>query len=194
MPDFTYRSAGVRKDVTPPLASDVPDMLAREAGLTRAEATGHLLSRITFGTRPRDRERVQRVGAAAFLEDQLHPERIDDSVLEERLARFEVLRQDSGALVQKLVAQRKEGKREAMLKDAPPPPEGERVEQPMRPNAAKRDFTGRSSRASRCILRSKRSCRSGAIGRWRWCTRWVRPIPRARTATRRTSSSWARRV
>ena len=148
-------SRGVRKDVTPPLASDIPDMLAPEAGLTRAEATEHLLSRTTFGTRSRDRERVQRVGAAAFLEDQLHPERIDDSALEERLARFEVLRQDSGALVQKLVAQRKEGKREAMLKDAPPPPEGERVEQPMRPNAMKRDFTGQLSEAK--LLRAVES-------------------------------------
>jgi hypothetical protein len=66
-----------------------------------------------------------------------------------------VLRQDSGALVQKLVAQRKEGKREAMLKDAPPPPEGERVEQPMRSNAMKRDFTGQLSEAK--LLRAVES-------------------------------------
>jgi uncharacterized protein (DUF1800 family) len=95
---------------------------------------------------------VQRIGAAPFLEEQLHPEGIDDSALQVRLAPLEVLRQDSGELVQKLVAQRKESKHAAMLKDAPPPPDGERAEESMRPNASKRDLIRQLSEAK--VLRA----------------------------------------
>ena len=39
----------------------------------------HLLSRATFGPRPGDVARVRALGTAAWLEQQLHPERIDDT-------------------------------------------------------------------------------------------------------------------
>lgn len=48
----------------------------------------HLLQRATYGIRPGDVEEVLRIGRAAWLEHQLHPERIDDRRLESRLARF----------------------------------------------------------------------------------------------------------
>src|SRR5260370_42480787 len=84
-------SRGVRKDAGPPLAADVPETLARAGGLSQAETVEHLLSRATFGPRPQDRARVQRIGAAAFLEEQLHPQSIDDSALERRLPQVGVL-------------------------------------------------------------------------------------------------------
>ena len=46
----------------------------------------HLLNRVTFGPRPADVPRVERMGAKAFLEEQLHPERIDDSAVERKIA------------------------------------------------------------------------------------------------------------
>jgi uncharacterized protein (DUF1800 family) len=46
----------------------------------------HLLSRITYGPRPGEVERVGQLGWEAFLEQQLDPEQIDDSALERRLA------------------------------------------------------------------------------------------------------------
>ncbi|HJQ23193.1 MAG TPA: DUF1800 domain-containing protein, partial [Blastocatellia bacterium] len=46
----------------------------------------HLLNRATFGPRPGDVERVRQVGIARFLDEQLHPEAIDDSELDKRLA------------------------------------------------------------------------------------------------------------
>jgi uncharacterized protein (DUF1800 family) len=51
----------------------------------------HFLNRATFGARPQDLDAVRRDGVAAFLDRQLHPERIDDGALETRLAGFETL-------------------------------------------------------------------------------------------------------
>ena len=46
----------------------------------------HLLHRATYGPRPENIEAVLTVGIADWLDRQLHPERIDDSALEPRLA------------------------------------------------------------------------------------------------------------
>jgi uncharacterized protein (DUF1800 family) len=46
----------------------------------------HLLDRMTFGARAADVERVKQIGVAAFVDEQLHPERIPDPALERRLA------------------------------------------------------------------------------------------------------------
>jgi uncharacterized protein (DUF1800 family) len=48
----------------------------------------HLLERATFGARPRDVATVLRMGPRAWLDRQLHPERIDDSRAESRLSAF----------------------------------------------------------------------------------------------------------
>ena len=50
-------------------------------------AVVHLLNRATFGPRPGDVERVQLSGITAWVETQLHPERIEDGALEARLSR-----------------------------------------------------------------------------------------------------------
>ena len=55
----------------------------------------HLLSRTSFGATPQSLDEVRRVGVNAYLDRQLHPERIDDSALERRLAAFETLRLSS---------------------------------------------------------------------------------------------------
>ena len=125
-------SRGARKDLTPGIAAEGPEAAVQQAALadppalTQPEMVEHVLSRVTFGARPEDRARVQELGIAGFVEEQLHPEELDDSALEQRLDSYEVLHQGSDALVQKLVADRKmrqeEQKREQMLKPAPPPP------------------------------------------------------------------------
>ena len=123
-------SHAATRDVTPPLAEDAPRAAAAEAAsggdrpLDAAERAAHALSRLTFGATAAERERIGRIGVAAFIEEQLHPEGLDDGALEARLGPFEVLRESGGALVQKLIAQRQARKREAMLEDAPPPPDG----------------------------------------------------------------------
>src|ERR1700712_4724698 len=46
----------------------------------------HVLNRLTFGLRPGDADRVQASGLIAYIDNQLHPERLDDAALEARLA------------------------------------------------------------------------------------------------------------
>jgi uncharacterized protein (DUF1800 family) len=52
----------------------------------------HALNRLTFGARPGDLERVTAMGVDKWIEQQLHPEKIDDSALEARLAPFRTLK------------------------------------------------------------------------------------------------------
>jgi len=49
------------------------------------------LNRIGYGARPGDVERVRQLGLAAYIEQQLHPERITDQGMTARLAGFETL-------------------------------------------------------------------------------------------------------
>ena len=55
----------------------------------------HALNRLTFGARPGDVERVQAMGVDRWIEQQLAPEKIDDSRLEARLAPLRTLRMSS---------------------------------------------------------------------------------------------------
>jgi len=45
----------------------------------------HVLNRLTFGPRPGDLDQARRVGLKAWVDRQLHPERIDDGAVEARL-------------------------------------------------------------------------------------------------------------
>ncbi len=60
----------------------------------------HALNRLTFGPRPGDVQRVKQMGVDKWIEQQLHPEKIDDSALEARLAPFRTLRMDQRELVE----------------------------------------------------------------------------------------------
>jgi uncharacterized protein (DUF1800 family) len=60
----------------------------------------HALSRLTFGPRPGDVERVQALGVDRWIDQQLHPERIDDSALDARLTSFRTLKMDTRELVE----------------------------------------------------------------------------------------------
>ncbi len=110
-----------RRDVTPPLATDAPQAAAGaaaeqdpEAGppLSTQEQIEHALSRVTFGPRAVDRERVARIGVAAFLEEQLHPDAIADGAMEQQLAKFAVLRRSPAELAQELARYRKQRREE----------------------------------------------------------------------------------
>jgi uncharacterized protein (DUF1800 family) len=60
----------------------------------------HVLNRIGFGPRAGDVEKVQRIGLAAYIELQLHPQRIPDEALASRLAAFQTLTKSSQELAQ----------------------------------------------------------------------------------------------
>ena len=60
--------------------------------MTEEERATHALNRLTFGPRPGDRERIQAIGVKKWIEMQLNPEQIDDSLLEARLQSFPAMR------------------------------------------------------------------------------------------------------
>jgi uncharacterized protein (DUF1800 family) len=72
-----------------------------------------LLNRVTFGPRPDDFDTVQRIGIHAFLERQLHPERIDDSAVEARIASLPTLSMTSSELVEAFPPPNLAGRRSA---------------------------------------------------------------------------------
>ena len=65
------------------------------------ELASLLVSRATFGARPGDAERVAASGTKRWLDEQLHPERIDDSAFEETLAVYPDLRLSASELIEK---------------------------------------------------------------------------------------------
>jgi len=52
----------------------------------------HVLNRLGYGPRPGDLERVRRMGLDKYIDQQLHPDRIDDSALQARLSNLPSLR------------------------------------------------------------------------------------------------------
>jgi len=56
-----------------------------------ARTVAHVLDRLGFGARPGDAARVQEIGLAAYIEQQLYPERIADGALISRLSEFPTL-------------------------------------------------------------------------------------------------------
>ena len=60
----------------------------------------HVLNRFTFGPRPGEVDQVAAMGVDKWFEQQLHPEKIDDSQLEARLSPLRTLRMSAQEMVQ----------------------------------------------------------------------------------------------
>ncbi len=60
----------------------------------------HALNRLTFGVRPGDVERVRAMGLDKWFDQQLHPDKIDDSAMEARLAPFRTLKMSTREMVE----------------------------------------------------------------------------------------------
>src|SRR6266849_2969916 len=60
----------------------------------------HVLNRIGYGARPGDVDRVRQLGLAAYIDQQLHPERIADPGMTARLAGFETLTKSARELAE----------------------------------------------------------------------------------------------
>ncbi|MBI5668569.1 MAG: DUF1800 domain-containing protein [Chloroflexi bacterium] len=65
-----------------------------DAPLVASNLALHLLNRITYGVRPQDSERAAALGIEAYLDEQLNPERIDDSAMDARLLELPILNMD----------------------------------------------------------------------------------------------------
>ncbi len=60
--------------------------VGKRSELTESERVAHVLSRLTFGARPGDAQRVDSIGVDRWIEQQLHPEAISDSAVAVALA------------------------------------------------------------------------------------------------------------
>lgn len=60
----------------------------------------HALNRLTFGPRPGDIDRVIAMGVDKWIDQQLHPDKIDDQALDARLAAFRTLRMSTREIVE----------------------------------------------------------------------------------------------
>jgi len=70
----------------------------------------HFLSRTTFGPRPQDMERAKQKGIDALLDEQLHPERIEDSAVGQRIAALPTLTMSPEELMEDFPAPKKGNK------------------------------------------------------------------------------------
>jgi uncharacterized protein (DUF1800 family) len=82
--------------------------------LTEDEAILHALNRLGYGPEPGEIERIRQMGLEKWIEQQLHPESIDDSALNERLAAFPTLKMSSRELLEKYPPPNEEAKREGL--------------------------------------------------------------------------------
>jgi hypothetical protein len=68
------------------LAVAVPSEAARRRQASSIGA--HVLNRVTYGPDPWSRARIDAIGVGAFIQEQLHPEALDDSAVEALLTQF----------------------------------------------------------------------------------------------------------
>jgi len=79
----------------------------------------HFLNRTSFGPTREEVQKVNRLGIRAYLDEQLSPERIPDSLVEEKLAQLKTMRLSTGELVELYpppkVARQQTGQQPTML-------------------------------------------------------------------------------
>ena len=73
----------------------------RQSRVPEAELAAHVLNRIGFGPRRGDIERVLSMGVDAYIDQQLHPERIEDPVVDRMIGGFTSLRMGVEELLEK---------------------------------------------------------------------------------------------
>ncbi len=89
-------AVGLQFGSTQPVASQTP-LDHRE--LAADQQVIHALNRLTFGAKPGDAERVREIGIDAWVDLQLHPDRIPDGDIERFLSRYSVLKADQNELL-----------------------------------------------------------------------------------------------
>jgi len=101
------------------------------------EAVGHVLSRITFGVRPGDVDRVRSMGVQRYIDEQLHPERIPDTTMTVRLSGLSTIGMSTRQIVEQYELPQIEARRErkAAGRDAAQAPDARQLPDGMAPRA-----------------------------------------------------------
>ena len=74
---------------------------AKNRGLTEDQRIIHVLNRLGFGARPGDIERVKSIGLENYINQQLSPEKISDTVAENKVKELSVLTMTTAELYEK---------------------------------------------------------------------------------------------
>jgi uncharacterized protein (DUF1800 family) len=85
--------------------------------LTEDEAILHALNRLGYGPRPGDVERIRKMGLEKWIEQQLHPDSIDDSALDDRLEKYPTLAMSSTKLLDEYPPPQQAAKKEGVTKE-----------------------------------------------------------------------------
>lgn len=85
--------------------------------LTEEEAIVHALNRLAYGPRPGDVEHIRQIGLEKWIDQQLHPESIDDSALDARLEKYPTLSMSSKQLFEKFPPPQAVAKKEGITKE-----------------------------------------------------------------------------
>jgi uncharacterized protein (DUF1800 family) len=83
----------------------------------------HALNRLSFGPRPGDIARVEKISLAAWIDQQLQPARLADAALAARLSRLETLGLDPGTIAEQFVRPARLERRRRQQQGARPPDE-----------------------------------------------------------------------
>ncbi len=81
--------------VTNQLGQSIPERVTVPDGAV-IDPSFHLLSRTSYGPWPGDLDRLRKIGEEGWIEEQLAPEKIDDTLCDLRARRFETIHHDPG--------------------------------------------------------------------------------------------------
>jgi len=84
--------------------------------LTEEEATLHAFNRLAYGPRPGDLDRVRQMGLEKWIDQQLHPEKIDDSAVEARLQQYPAIRMSTEQLLARYPRPNQQAKQQGLTK------------------------------------------------------------------------------
>jgi uncharacterized protein (DUF1800 family) len=132
---------------TSPSASHDPAGAAEKPSAVPAKADTatilHVLNRIGYGPRPGDVERVREIGLAAYIDQQLRPERLADAGMSARLAGFETLTMSTSELAERYfipaMMERRERQRQRAAADETNPRPSPDATQPAPPPEMRRE-------------------------------------------------------
>ena len=83
----------------------------RTDALSAREQALHALNRLAFGPRPGDVDRVAKMGVAAYIQEQLYPQRIPDATLDARLSGYRILSLSNAQMMAQFEQPLREAKR-----------------------------------------------------------------------------------
>ncbi|MGB7752327.1 MAG: DUF1800 family protein, partial [Candidatus Acidiferrales bacterium] len=85
--------------------------------LTEDEAILHAMNRLAYGPRPGDVDEVRKIGLEKWVEQQLHPEAINDAELNQRLQRYPSLAMSSKRLLEEFPRPDQNAKQQGLTKE-----------------------------------------------------------------------------